>query len=116
MTCCDDTAVFVFRITSPLTKEVITFLPNDLGGLPARWNQFEIMLVDDSLNIDLDLGHILITKSGTWDYEILWVSPDSPIDLDNLTILGIVETGMMQIHDITSIPAWSPVTQVTPAY
>ena len=116
MLCCEEDPIFVFKIFNPLTREVIVFLPRDIGGIPARWNQFEIMLVNNLANIDLYNGHILVTKAGTWDYTIILVEPGSPLDLDNLDVMQEVETGMIQIHSNEEYPTWETNQPVITAY
>lgn len=115
MLCCEDQTAFVFKITNQMTNEVKWFTPPDITGDPARWNTFEIVLVEESGDEILEDGILNITTASTWDYEI-WSTIASPIDLNDLDLIEKVETGILKVHNDTQYPSADTGSLYTPAF
>ena len=115
LTCCED-AIWVFQITSPVTGNVVRFLPPMDTPADARWDRFNIILVEDVGNIDLLQGIIHVTTPGTWDYVIFAVDPLAPDPFADSAILQECETGLLKISVAPAdVPAYST-DLITPTY
>ena len=92
------TADFLFKFVHDMTGEIKLFTATDLSLFVERYNKFNII---DNPSENPYAGQIDF-KKGYHSYVIYEMTPASPVDLDPDNAVGILETGKVEVLDLTA--------------
>jgi hypothetical protein len=84
----------LFEFTNDTTGEVKLFTTVDISPATSRFNQFHI---DENFSENLEMGIVSLSPSGYWSYNLYEMTPVSPVDLDPINALSILESGKVLV-------------------
>jgi hypothetical protein len=86
-----------------VTGQIKLFTALDISTSTTRYNSFNII---ENVTENLYNGTVSLTE-GYWTYTIYQMTPSSPVDLNPVNAVKIVEVGKVLVNDLT------PSTDVT---
>lgn len=88
-------ADWLFVFTNDMTGQQKIFTSSDISPATSRYNLFTIT---DSTIENPYAGTMYFTPVGYWSYTIYEMNISSPVDLDPLNAVSIVETGKVLVN------------------
>lgn len=96
---------WLFEFTNDLTGTVKLFTAQDISTATCRYNRFNITntTIENPYN-----GEMNFTPAGYWSYKVYQMNSTSPVDLNPVNAISIVETGKVLVKEITTtIPTFT---------
>lgn len=92
---------WLFEFTNETTGEVKLFTAPDISPATLRYNQFTIT---ETTTEDLYAGNVELDPTGYWLYNIYEMNPTSPVDLDPVNAVTLVEQGKVLVKGADTPP------------
>lgn len=96
-----DTPYFLFKITSPTSKQSVYFTAQNLSTNQSLYDRFNITLTGTSAHQNLTAGTIYIQPNGKWDFEVYQMSSQTNLDITQV-VGGPIEIGWVKISGVTN--------------